>query len=55
MIRSRERWHKISIAAWIVANIPFVILGFKAGLLFGLSIAIGILGLSFTNRAFRPR
>lgn len=56
MIRSREEWRKISIAAWIAVSIPFVILGFKAGLMFGVgAILIGIVGLTFTNRAFRAR
>lgn len=56
MIRSRKGWRKLSIAAWTAVSIPFVILGFKAGLIFGVgAILIGIVGLTATNRAFRTR
>ena len=52
-----DGFHKISAAAWIAVtwiavSIPFVVLGFMAGLPFGFgALAIGIGGLTLTNRA----
>ena len=52
---SREGFRKISVGVWIAVSLPFVILGFKAGLLVGvLALGIGIAGI-FSHRAFRPR
>jgi hypothetical protein len=56
MIRTRDGFRKLGNWVWIVVSVPFVIIGFKHRLDFGLvALAIAIAGVHLNNRAFRQR